>query len=103
MDKLEIKRALLYNKPSILYRTVGPVETNAFPDRIDFYPICPSDRHVWESLLYCGGHFFVEETRVPGENQRPAASNLQTLSHNVVSSTPRMSRIRTHNVNGDRH
>jgi hypothetical protein len=50
MDKLEIKRALLYNKPSILYRTVGPVETNAFPDRIDFYPICPSDRHVWESL-----------------------------------------------------
>ena len=50
MDKLEIKRALLYNKPSILYRTVCPVETNAFPDRIDFYPICPSDRHVWESL-----------------------------------------------------
>jgi hypothetical protein len=39
MDKLEIKRALLYNKPSILYRTVGPVETNAFPDRIDFYKI----------------------------------------------------------------
>jgi hypothetical protein len=25
MDKLEIKRALLLDKPSILYRTVGPV------------------------------------------------------------------------------
>jgi hypothetical protein len=32
---------------------------------------------------------------------RPAASHCQTLSHNVVSSTARMSRIRTHNVRGD--
>jgi hypothetical protein len=31
----------------------------------------------------------VEETGVPGENHRPAASHCQTLSHNVVSSTPR--------------
>ena len=31
----------------------------------------------------------VEETRVPGENHRPVTSQLQTLSHNVVSSTPR--------------
>jgi len=45
----------------------------------------------------------VEETRVPGENHRPAASHWQTLSHNVVSSTPRLSSIRTHNVSGDRH
>jgi hypothetical protein len=30
----------------------------------------------------------VEETRVPGENHRPAASHWQTLSHNVVSSAP---------------
>ena len=27
----------------------------------------------------------------------------QTLSHNVVSSTPRLNRIWTHNVSGDRH
>jgi hypothetical protein len=26
-----------------------------------------------------------------------------TLSHNVVSSTPRLNAIRTHNVRGDRH
>ena len=33
----------------------------------------------WQSVL------LVEETRVPGENHRQG----QTLSHNVVSSTPR--------------
>ena len=36
----------------------------------------------WWSVL------FVEETGVPRENHRPAASHWQTLSHNVVSSTP---------------
>jgi hypothetical protein len=45
----------------------------------------------------------VEETGVPEENHQPAASHWQTLSHNVVSSTPRQSGIRTHNVSGDRH
>jgi len=30
----------------------------------------------------------VEETRVPRENHWPVASHSQTLSHNVVSSTP---------------
>jgi hypothetical protein len=29
--------------------------------------------------------------------------HLQTLSHNVVSSTPLLSGVRTHNVSGDRH
>ena len=36
----------------------------------------------WRSVL------FVKETGVPGENQQPAASQWQTLSHNVVYSTP---------------
>jgi hypothetical protein len=49
----------------------------------------------WRSVL------LVEETGVPGENHRPAAS--QTSSHNTVSSTPCLSRIRTHNVSGHRH
>jgi hypothetical protein len=39
----------------------------------------------WRSVL------FVEETGVPGENHRPAASQWHTLSHNVVSSTLRLS------------
>ena len=37
----------------------------------------------WLSVL------LVEETGLPGENHRPAASHWQTLSHNVVSSTSR--------------
>ena len=36
------------------------------------------------------------ETEVSGENHRPVVSHWQTLSHNVVSSTPRHERIRTH-------
>ena len=36
----------------------------------------------WWSVL------LVEETGVPGEKHRPAAIHWQTLSHNVVSSTP---------------
>jgi len=50
---------------------------------------------LWRSVL------LVEETEVPGENHRPAVSHWQTLSHNVVSRTPRLSEIRTHNVSGD--
>jgi hypothetical protein len=38
---------------------------------------------LWRSVL------LVDGTRVPGENHLPAASNGQTLSHNVVSSTLR--------------
>ena len=51
----------------------------------------------WRSVL------LVEENGIPGENHRLAYSHLQTLSHNVVSNTPRLSGIRTHNVSGDRH
>jgi hypothetical protein len=40
----------------------------------------------WRSAL------FVEETRVPWENHQPAAN----YWHNVVSSTPRLSGVRTH-------
>jgi len=37
---------------------------------------------LWQSVL------LVEETRVPRENYWPVTSHWQTLSHNVVSSTP---------------
>jgi hypothetical protein len=47
--------------------------------------------------------FLVEENGVPWENHQIASSHRQTLSHNVVSSIPRLSGIRTHNVSGDRH
>jgi hypothetical protein len=44
----------------------------------------------------------VEETGVPGENHRPVASHGQTLSHNVISSTPLLRGVRTHNISGDK-
>jgi len=34
----------------------------------------------------------MEETGVPGENHRSVASHSQTLSHNIVLSTPRHER-----------
>jgi len=46
----------------------------------------------WRSVLLVG------ETRVPGENHWLDASNWQTLSHNVVSSTTHLSGIRTHKI-----
>ena len=49
----------------------------------------------WHSVL------LVEETRGPGKNQRPVASQWQTLSHNVVHLA--LIRIQTHNISGDRH
>jgi len=44
--------------------------------------------------LYRGDQFYW------WENCRPAPSHWPTLSHNVVSSTPRLSRVRTRNVIG---
>jgi hypothetical protein len=41
--------------------------------------------------LYRDSQFYWWETGGPGENHRPAASHCQTLLHNVVSSTPRLS------------
>jgi hypothetical protein len=42
----------------------------------------------------------LEET---GENHPPATSHKQTLSHNIVSSTPYLSEIRTYNISSDKH
>jgi hypothetical protein len=49
-------------------------------------------------VISCRPVLMVEETGGPGENHRHAASDRQTLLHNVVSGTHRLSEIRTHNV-----
>jgi hypothetical protein len=51
----------------------------------------------WWSVL------LVEEIGVPAENHRPAVSHWQTLTLNVVSSTPRLSEFWTHNFSSDMH
>ena len=50
----------------------------------------------WRSVV------LVDETGVPGENHRPAASHWYTLSHNVTLSKPGLSEIRTDNRSGDK-
>jgi hypothetical protein len=40
----------------------------------------------------------VEESEIHGEDHRPATIHLQTLSHNVVSSTPRHERNSNSNI-----
>ena len=56
---IKINDGQIGDHTGLFYTTnpVFPVETNVFPDRIDFYRICPSDRHVWESLYYGMGLF----------------------------------------------
>ena len=49
---------------------------------------------LWRLVL------LVEE---PGGNHRPVVSHWQTLSHNFVSSTPRLLWIRTHNVSASNY
>jgi hypothetical protein len=49
----------------------------------------------WRSVL------LMEETGVPGENQRLAASNWQTLSHNVVSKITQKCRSVVKSPNAD--
>jgi hypothetical protein len=48
--------------------------------------------------IYRGGQFYWQR-----EKHRPEANYWQTLSDNFVSSSPSVSKIRTHNVSGDRH
>ena len=55
------------------------------------------------SVISWGQVLLVEETGAPGENHWHVASHWQTLSHNVVSSTPRMSEFQTPNFSGDKH
>jgi hypothetical protein len=51
----------------------------------------------WRSVL------LVEQPGVQGENHRPIANHRQAVSHNVASSTPLLSGIRTHNNSIHRH
>ena len=51
----------------------------------------------WRSVL------LVEETGIPGENHQPAQVPYKLYHIMLISSTPRLSGTRSHNVSGDRH
>jgi hypothetical protein len=53
--------------------------------------------------LYRGGQFNWWRKPEYPEKTTDLPQITDTLSHNVVSSTPRLSGIRTHNISGDRH
>ena len=54
--------------------------------------------------LYCGGEFYWwTKSEFPEKTTDMPVSHWQTLSHYVVSSTPHLSEILTHNVSGDRY
>jgi len=74
-------------------RPTKPPNLELFRERLRFMVSNATFNNIsvisWRSVL------LMEETGVPGENH--IESYWQTLSHNVVSSTPLLSRIRTHN------
>jgi hypothetical protein len=49
----------------------------------------------WRSVL------LVEETGMHGDNHSPAERHRQTLSYNVLSSTPCLGGFRVHSTSGD--
>jgi hypothetical protein len=57
------------------------VRVNVFNDTFNNFSVIS-----WRTVL------LVEEIGVPWENHRPVASHWQTLSHNVISNTPRYER-----------
>jgi hypothetical protein len=57
------------------------VRVNVFNDTFNNFSVIS-----WRTVL------LVEEIAVPWENHRPVASHWQTLSHNVISNTPRYER-----------
>ena len=59
--------------------------------RLEFWCLTPLSTKF--QLYYAGQFYWWMKPEYPEK----------TLSHNVVSSTPRLSAVRTHNVRGDRH
>jgi len=54
--------------------------------------------------LYRGSQFYWwRKPEYLEKNPQPTESHSQTLSHNVVLSTPCLIGLRTHNLSGDRH
>ena len=70
------------------------VENENFFDGIGLWCLTPLPT-IFQ--LYRGGQYYW--WRKPEYLEKTT----ETLSHNVVSSTPHLSGIRTHNISGDRH
>ena len=74
-----------------MYNSVGNPDSITWHAlwHIGTYRVIPTS-YVWQRCRMIYLVFLVEETGISGENRRPAGSYWHTLSHNVVSSTPRL-------------
>jgi len=79
-----------------IFRTT-PLDTQTYGLRVDVRVWCLTPPSIFQWISWWSV-LLVVETRVPGENHRPAISQWQILSHSNVSSG-----IRTHNFSGDRY
>ena len=95
----DLKNKLFHNIRNLIEKFPENMETNKTCWLVSFMVFNATFNNIsvisWRSVL------FVEETGGHRENHRPAASHLQTLSHNVVLLA--LSGSRTHNISGDRN
>ena len=63
--------------------------------------------YTWKPVkvqkLYCGSQFYWWRKPEYPEKTTNLSQVTETLSHKVLSSTPRLSGIQTHNFSGDKH
>ena len=81
-------KRIIWNNSKILLHHVNEVWLGSFsPMYSGVYMFNSTFNNIsvisWRSIL------LAEETEVPRENHRPVGNHWQTLSHNVISSTPR--------------
>jgi hypothetical protein len=68
---------------------------------LDYYVVCLISSNWFQ--LYRGSQFYWWRKPVYLEKTTDLPQITDSLSHHVVSSTPCLSGIRTHNICGDRH
>ena len=78
--QIEDQTGLFYTTNPVFYtgqsvRQSVRWKPNVFPDRIEFYRICPLDRHVWESL----GTFYITKENKKVSNNK-SVKNMHVLS-----------------------
>ena len=86
-----IKFEFLFSRNSLIVTLIQSVHINI--EDISFWEVMVFNftfNTIW--IISWQSLFLMEVTGVPGENHWPVASQWQSLSHNVVSSTPRHNR-----------
>jgi hypothetical protein len=99
---MQTRNIVIFSKPYeiLSMKYLWPSTINKQNIFFKFYYLTLIGHEIAENLSWWSV-LLVEEKQVPGENHQPAASRWQTLSHNIVSSTPGLSEVRTRNFSGE--